>query len=58
MFAVDEDHKDIVQRLVCAGADVHIRDKVCGDMESVCQMLHVASSKCLREKRLYNSTCI
>ena len=41
MFAVDEGHKDIVQRLVSAGADVHIRDKVCGDMESVCQMLHV-----------------
>ena len=36
MFAVDEGHKDIVQRLVSAGADVHIRDKVCGDMESVC----------------------
>ena len=30
MFAVDEGHKDIVQRLVSAGADVHIRDKVCG----------------------------
>ena len=45
MFAVDKGHKDIVQRLVSAGADVHIRDKVCGDMESVCQMLHVASSK-------------
>ena len=41
MFAVDEGHKDIVQRLVSAGADVHIRDKVCGDMELVCQMLHV-----------------
>ena len=41
MFAVDDGHKDIVQRLVSAGADVHIRDKVCGDMESVCQMLHV-----------------
>ena len=41
MFAVDEGHKDIVQRLVSAGADVHIRDKVCGDMESVCQMLDV-----------------
>ena len=34
MFAVKEGHKDIVQRLVSAGADVHIRDKVCGDMES------------------------
>ena len=42
MFAVDKGRKDIVQRLVSAGADVHIRDKVCGDMESVCQMLHVA----------------
>ena len=41
MFAVNEGHKDIVQRLVSAGADVHIRDKVCSDMESVCQMLHV-----------------
>ena len=39
MFAVDEGHKNIVQRLVSAGADVHIRDKVCGDMESVCQKL-------------------
>ena len=58
MFAVNEGHKDIVQRLVSAGADVHIRDKVCGDMESVCQMLHVASSKWVRENRLYNSTCI
>ena len=57
MCAVDEGHKDIVKRLVCAGADVHIRDKVCGDMESVYQMLHVASSKCVRENRLYNSTC-
>ena len=37
-FAVDEGHKDIVQRLVSAGADVHIRDKVCGDMESVCRL--------------------
>ena len=41
MFAVDKGRKDIVQRLVSAGADVHIRDKVCCDMESVCQMLHV-----------------
>ena len=41
MFAVDKGHKDIVQRLVSAGADVHIRDKVCGDIESVCQILHV-----------------
>ena len=58
MFAVDGGHKDIVQRLVSAGADVHIRDKVCGDMQSVCQMLHVASSKWVRENRLYNSTCL
>ena len=35
MFAVNGGHKDIIQRLVSAGADVHIRDKVCGDMESV-----------------------
>ena len=41
MFAVNEGHKDIVQRLVSAGADVHIRDKVRGDMESMCQMLHM-----------------
>ena len=38
MFAVDKGHKDIVQRLVSAGADVHIGDKVCGDMESVCRL--------------------
>ena len=52
MFAVDEGHKDIVQRLVSAGADVHIRDKVCGDMESVCQMLHVPNGlgkMCMRK---------
>ena len=36
MFAVDEGYRDIVQRLVSAGADVHIGDKVHGDMESVC----------------------
>ena len=41
MFAVNEGHKDIVQRLVSAGADVHIREKVCGDMESVYQVLDV-----------------
>ena len=41
MFAINKGRKDIVQRLVSAGADVHIRDKVCGDMESVYQMLHV-----------------
>ena len=58
MFAVNKDHKDIVHRLVSAGANVHISDKVCGDMESVCQMLHVASSKWVKENRLYNSTCI
>ena len=33
MFAVNEGHKDIVQRLVSTGADVHIKDKVCGVME-------------------------
>ena len=55
MFAVDECHKDIVQRLVSAGADVHIRDKVCGDMVSVCQMLHVASSKWVWGNHVYNS---
>ena len=53
MVAVSGGHKDIVQRLVSAGAE--IRDKVCGDMESVCQMLHVASSKWVRKNRLYNS---
>ena len=42
MFAVNGGHKDIIQRLVSAGADVHIRDKVCGDMESVCQMMYCA----------------
>ena len=35
MFAVNEGHKVIVQRLVSAGADVHIKDKVCGVMECV-----------------------
>ena len=44
MFAVNEGHKDIVQRLVSAGADVHIRDKVCGDMESVCQWVRENNS--------------
>ena len=34
MFAINEGHKDIVQRLVSAGADVHIKDKVCGVMVS------------------------
>ena len=38
IFAADEGHKDIVQRMVSAGADVHIRDKVCGDMQSVCRL--------------------
>ena len=33
MFAVDEGHEDIVQRLVSAGADVHIKDKVCAVIE-------------------------
>ena len=33
MFAVNEGHKDMVQRLVSAGAGVHIKDKVCGVME-------------------------
>ena len=37
MFAVNGGHKDIVQSLVSAGADVHIKDKVCGDM-SQCVM--------------------
>ena len=41
MFAIDEGHKDIVQRLVSAGADILIKDKVCVVIESVCQMLHV-----------------
>ena len=54
MFAVDKGHKDIVQRLVSAGADVHIRDKVCGDMESVCQMLHIVPNG-LGKILLYNS---
>ena len=40
-FAVNEGHKDIVQRLVSAGADVNIRDKVCSDIESVCHMVDV-----------------
>ena len=35
MFAVNECHKAIVQRLVSAGADVLIKDKVCGVMECV-----------------------
>ena len=33
MFAVNERHEVIVQRLVSAGADVHMKDKVCGVME-------------------------
>ena len=33
MFAVNRGHKVIVQRLVSAGADVDIKDKVCGVME-------------------------
>ena len=55
MFAVDKGHKDIVQRLVSAGADVHIRDKVCGG--SVCQMLDVVPNG-LGKILLYNNTCI
>ena len=35
MFAINEGHKDIVQRLVSAGADVLIKDKVCVVIESV-----------------------
>ena len=35
MFAVTEGHRVIVQRLVSAGADVHIKNKVCGVMECV-----------------------
>ena len=54
MFAVNGGHKDIVQRLVSAGADVHIRDKVCGDMESVCQMLDVVSNG-LEKVQIYQS---
>ena len=34
-FAVNEGHKDIVQRLVSAGADVLIKDKVCCVMDCV-----------------------
>ena len=30
MFAVNKGHKVIVQSLMSAGADVHIKDKVCG----------------------------
>ena len=33
MFAVNEGHEDIVQRLVSAGADVYIKDKVCNVMK-------------------------
>ena len=35
MFAVNDGLKAIVQRLVSAGADVHIKDKVCGVVECV-----------------------
>ena len=35
MFAVNEGHEDIVQRLVSAGADILIEDKVCGVMEFI-----------------------
>ena len=45
MFAVNEGHKVIVQRLVSAGADVLIKDKVCGVMEcgKYCMDNHVHS---------------
>ena len=43
MFAVNEGHKVIVQRLVSAGADVHIKDKVCGVMECGKVLHHVHS---------------
>ena len=33
MFAVNEGHKDIVQILVSAEADILIKDKVCAVME-------------------------
>ena len=35
MIAVNEGHQNIVQGLVSAGADVLIKDKVCGVMECV-----------------------
>ena len=35
MLAINEGHKDIVQRLVSSGADVHVKDKVCDVMECV-----------------------
>ena len=34
MFAVNKDHEDIVQRLVSAGANVLIKDKVCGVLDT------------------------
>ena len=38
MFAVNGGYKDIVQRLVSAGANVHIRDKVSCIMECFGEM--------------------
>ena len=35
MFAVNEGHKDMVRRLMSAGADVLIKDKVCCVMDCV-----------------------
>ena len=35
MFAVNEGHEVIVKRLVSAGADVLIKDKVCSVVECV-----------------------
>ena len=45
MFAVNEGYADIVQELVSAGADVHIKDKVCGvlDYDKYCMENHVHS---------------
>ena len=49
MFAVNEGHEDIAQRLVSAGADVHIKDKVCGIMECVMEN-HVYSILAIRNE--------
>ena len=45
MFAVNEGHKDMVRRLMSAGADVLIKDKVCCVMDCVkyCMEKHVSS---------------
>ena len=40
MFAINEGHRDIVQRLVSAGADVFSKDKVC--------VVRVSVLKCCR----------